>query len=294
MLNKHKNIQNTKSILYIVSTPIGNLQDITLRTLTIFNKVNIIATEDTLRLTVLLKHFNIKTNAFLCSFNNFNERKKTNFLLKELISGKNVALVSNAGTPLINDPGYYLVHLSHKLGIRIVPLPGACAVITALSVSGLSCSRFCFEGFLPVKTELRKKYLKSLYYESRTMIFFESTHRLLDSLNDMMIVFGHYRYISLSRELTKIWESIYYDTIGKLLELIQNNTIQTKGELVLIVKGYKIKSNTLTTKIINSFKFLLTEVSFKKAIILTSKIFNINKKILYKYYIQDIQDKGVN
>ncbi|GAB7210998.1 hypothetical protein OS31_25050 [Dickeya oryzae] len=187
-MNQDQQAQISASTLYIVPTPIGNLADITQRALTVLQQVDLIAAEDTRHTGLLLQHFAI--NARLFALHDHNEQQKAEQLLARLQQGMSIALVSDAGTPLINDPGYHLVRRCREAGVRVVPLPGPCAAITALSAAGLPSDRFCYEGFLPAKTKARKDTLRDLQEETRTLIFYESTHRLLDSLQDMVEVWG--------------------------------------------------------------------------------------------------------
>lgn len=174
------------STLYIVPTPIGNLRDITQRALDVLKNVDLIAAEDTRHSGILLQHFAI--NARMFALHDHNEQQKADQLISKLQQGDSIALVSDAGTPLINDPGYHLVTRCREAGITVIPLPGPCAAITALSAAGLPSDRFCYEGFLPAKSKGRKDVLRALEQETRTLIFYESTHRLLDSLQDMVEV----------------------------------------------------------------------------------------------------------
>ncbi|PRM06757.1 Ribosomal RNA small subunit methyltransferase I, partial [Haemophilus influenzae] len=198
-------------ILYIVATPIGNLQDITQRALETFAQVDLIAAEDTRHSGLLLSHYGIKKSFF--ALHDHNEQEKAHILVEKLKQGSNIALISDAGTPLISDPGFHLVRQCREAGIRVVPLPGACAAITALCASGIASDRFCFEGFLPAKSKARKDKLENIAEEDRTLIFYESTHRILDTLEDMQAVLGEGRYIVLAREMTKTWETITGNTI---------------------------------------------------------------------------------
>lgn len=206
-MKQNESADNSQGQLYIVPTPIGNLADITQRALEVLQAVDLIAAEDTRHTGLLLQHFAI--NARLFALHDHNEQQKAETLVAKLKEGQNIALVSDAGTPLINDPGYHLVRTCREAGIRVVPLPGPCAAIAALSAAGLPSDRFCYEGFLPAKSKGRRDALKAIEAEPRTLIFYESTHRLLDSLEDMVAVWGESRYVVLARELTKTWETIY-------------------------------------------------------------------------------------
>ncbi|BAH83419.1 16S rRNA (cytidine(1402)-2'-O)-methyltransferase [Candidatus Ishikawella capsulata] len=272
-----------KSTLYIVPTPIGNLGDITNRALIVLSKVDLIAVENTFHTGFLLKYFNINTKLLL--MHNYNEKQKSRLIIKKLQEGKSIALVSDAGTPLINDPGYYLIRNCRKLCIRIVPLPGPCAAITALSASGLPADRFCYEGFLPATRKARCDKLRSIRLESRTIIFYESPHRILDTIYDIVIELGNERYIILARELTKYWESIRGSSAEELLCWLKNTKNSTKGEIVLVIEGYKKDRKNLNSEVLRTLYLLQQELSPKKSISLTSKIHNIRKNDLYKYYL---------
>ncbi|MGP1871576.1 MAG: 16S rRNA (cytidine(1402)-2'-O)-methyltransferase [Arsenophonus sp.] len=279
------------STLYIVPTPIGNLDDITIRALQIFKKVDLIAAEDTRRTGLLLQHFNI--NANMISLNNYNEQHKTNKLIYQLKRGINIALVCDAGTPLINDPGYHLVKYCRQSNIRIIPLPGPCAAITALSASGIPPNRFCYEGFLPSKRKNRQDVLKRLMNESRTLLFYESPHRLIDTLSDMITIWSAGRYAILARELTKIWESIHGLPIGKLLDWVKVDQNRCRGEIVLVVDGYRASTNAevvISPDVIKTFMLLQQSLPLKKAAAITSKIYGLKKNTLYKHSI----DQRVN
>lgn len=274
------------STLYIVPTPIGNLQDISYRALLVLRNVNCIAAEDTRRTRVLLNFFSIRTSLYI--FHQFNELRKTSILIDKLRSGWSIALVSDAGTPLINDPGYYLVQFCHKLSIKVVPLPGPCAVITALCASGLPTNRFCFEGFLPAKHNVRINYLKSLLEEPRTLIFYDVKHRIINTLEDMISVFGIKRYVVLARELTKKWESIYGSPLGDLLFWVKKDKARIQGEIVLVVAGNDVKKNkAFSPKICSVMRLLASELSLKKSVSLVSYIYNIKKNVIYNKYITD-------
>ncbi|WP_225639410.1 16S rRNA (cytidine(1402)-2'-O)-methyltransferase [Candidatus Profftia sp. (ex Adelges kitamiensis)] len=272
--------------LYIVPTPIGNYGDITQRALNILKKVHWVAAEDTRRTGVLFKYFGIKARFF--SLHNYNEQQKIDQLITKLKYGQSIALVSNAGTPLINDPGYHLVNRCREIGIQVIPLPGACAAITALCASGISSDRFCYEGFLPVKKKSRQSKLTSLLEEPRTLIFYESTHRLVDSLRDIVEVMGKDRYVVLARELTKTWENIHGASVKTLLEWVLEKDIRHRGESVLIIKGYKATNTSSIVEGMRTFILLKKELPFKKAVTLAAKIHSIKKNILYKYALEHI------
>lgn len=220
--------------LYIVSTPIGNLEDITMRAVRILNEVDIIAAEDTRKTKILLQHYNIKKP--LTSYFEHNERFKTDMLINDLKSGKSIALVSEAGTPGISDPGFRIVHEALNREIQVITIPGPCAAIAALSVSGLPVHRFSFEGFLPPKSGKRKNFLTKIAEEERTLIFYESPYRVVATLQDMLETWGDRRAM-LARELTKLHEEIVCGSLSTILKKLENGAI--KGEITLIVEGKK-------------------------------------------------------
>jgi len=216
--------------LYVVATPIGNLKDITLRALETLKAVDLIACEDTRHTAKLTNHYNISKP--LTSYFEHNELKKTGYIIGLLKQGKSVALVSDAGTPGISDPGYRLIKDAIENNINIVVVPGPSAIISALAVSGLPTDRFVFEGFLPPKSGARKKKLESLNAEKRTMVFYESPHRLLKCLNDMLSVFGDIKIVCV-RELTKVFEEVRRQPIKELIEHFQKE--KPRGEFVILV-----------------------------------------------------------
>ncbi|WP_058910872.1 16S rRNA (cytidine(1402)-2'-O)-methyltransferase [Entomohabitans teleogrylli] len=267
--------------LYIVPTPIGNLGDITQRALSVLQAVDLIAAEDTRHTGLLLAHFAI--NARLFALHDHNEQQKSESVLAKLRAGQSIALVSDAGTPLINDPGYHLVRACREAGIPVVPLPGPCAAIAALSAAGLPSDRFCYEGFLPAKSKGRRDALQALEQEPRTLIFYESTHRLLDSLEDICAVLGEFRYVVLARELTKTWESIHGAPIGELLAWVKEDDNRRKGEMVLIVEGYQKQEDALPAEALRTLALLQAELPLKKAAALAAEIHGVKKNALYKY-----------
>ncbi|ROR13519.1 16S rRNA (cytidine(1402)-2'-O)-methyltransferase [Erwinia sp. JUb26] len=283
-MKQHDRADISASTLYIVPTPIGNLGDITQRALTVLASVDLIAAEDTRHTGLLLQHFAI--NARLFALHDHNEQQKAESLLAKLREGQSIALVSDAGTPLINDPGYHLVRLCREAGIRVVPLPGACAAVTALSAAGLPSDRFCYEGFLPAKSKGRCDTLRDLEQEPRTLIFYESTHRLIDSLQDMVTVLGPDRYVVLAREITKTWESIQGAPVGELLAWVLEDENRRKGEMVLIVEGYHAQEDALPPEALRTLALLQAELPLKKAAALTAEIHGVKKNALYKYALE--------
>lgn len=266
--------------LYIVATPIGNLDDITLRAINTLKSVDLIAAEDTRHSGLLLQHLGIKAKLF--ALHDHNEQEKAHVLIEKLKSGLSIALISDAGTPLINDPGYHLVKACRENNINVVPIPGACAAIAALSVAGLPSDKFCYEGFLPAKTKARQDYLTTLCEESRTMIFYESTHRLLDTLKDMQTVWGSDKHIVLAKELTKTWETIVSYPVNELIRWLQEDSTRQKGEFVLIVEGHSKTDNAIDAKVMTTLKLLVKELPLKKAAAITAEMYELKKNQLYQ------------
>jgi len=224
-----------QGIFYIVATPIGNLKDITLRAIEVLSQVEIIAAEDTRVTRQLLSHYAIKTKCI--PVHEHNERKVADRLIRRLASGSSIALVTDAGTPLLSDPGYHLVGAAHRSGIRVVPIPGPDSATCALVVSGMPVDRYCFEGFLPASSGARRKRLLDLAAESRTMVFFEAPRRLVDCLSDMQEIFGAERRAALAREMTKLHEQVISSSIADLLQNFEQDPRLVRGESVLIVAG---------------------------------------------------------
>ena len=270
-------------ILYIVATPIGNLQDITQRALDTFAQVDLIAAEDTRHSGLLLSHYGIKKPFF--ALHDHNEQEKAHILVEKLKQGSHIALISDAGTPLISDPGFHLVRQCREAGIRVVPLPGACAAITALCASGIASDRFCFEGFLPAKSKARKDKLENIAEEDRTLIFYESTHRILDTLEDMQSVLGEERYIVLAREITKTWETITGNTIKNLREWLLEDANRTKGEMVLIVEGKPKSDNNdeISSQAVKALELIAEELPLKKAAAIVAELYGYKKNALYQF-----------
>lgn len=265
--------------LFVVATPIGNLQDITLRAIDILKSVDKIAVEDTRHATVLLNHFSIQKPTF--SLHEHNEHERIDRVLTQIKSGESIALISDAGTPLISDPGYKLVHQAREANIDVVPIPGANAAIAALSVAGLPTNRFSFEGFLPTKPESCRKRLETLANESQTMIFYETPHRILMVLEQMVTVFGGQRQCVIARELTKLHEHILYLPLEKMFEHFQNNDSQVRGEFVICVAGVDEEEKNFSISPEKVLTILLEELPIKQAASLASKITGERKNILY-------------
>jgi len=276
----------TQGTIYIVATPIGNLGDISQRALETLRYVDIIFAEDTRNSRKLLSHYGIKNK--LSSLHAHNEAEKTQQIMGLLKDNLSIALISDAGTPLISDPGYRMVKVLSAEGFPIIPIPGACAIITALSIAGLPTDRFTFEGFLPSKPSARKACLDANKQETRTQVYYESSHRIQASINDFYNIFGAEREIVLARELTKLYEDIFRGTLAQLSEWIAANPMRQKGEFVLMLHGfiaeekpdeYCISTHTLLTT-------LLAELPVKQAASIAAKITGESKNRLYKQALQ--------
>lgn len=266
--------------LYIVATPIGNLQDMSLRAIEILKTVNLIAVEDTRHSAPLLQHFSIQTP--MLALHEHNERERVRLLLERLQQGESIALISDAGTPLISDPGYHLVREAREKGIRVIPIPGPCAAIVALSAAGLPTDSFVFEGFLPVKATARTVSLEQLRNESRTLIFYEAPHRILETLEAMQTVFGDERRVVIARELTKKFETIQSGTLAEIVAWVKNDSNQQRGEIVLLVEGAEESSKINEQDTERTLHILLDALPLKQAVDLAVKITGQRKNELYQ------------
>ena len=269
--------------LYVVATPIGNLGDLSPRAQQILAEVDLIAAEDTRHSGKLLQHFNIKAN--LISVHDHNERQRASLIIDRLAAGESVALVSDAGTPIISDPGFVLVRAVKEAGFEVSPVPGCCAFVAALSASGMPSDRFSFIGFLPAKSGARVKALEVLADRQETLIFYESTHRIVDSLKDMAQALGDQRRVCVARELTKTFETIHTDTLGAIIEWMLADANQQRGEFVVIVEGAEPVETLLTQDAIRVLELLAAELPPKKAAALAADITGANKKELYQHLI---------
>lgn len=271
----------SESALYVVSTPIGNLGDMTPRAIEVLNRVDVIAAEDTRHSKKLMSHFGIDTPMVPC--HDHNERQQTESLLARLAKGESVGLISDAGTPLISDPGYYLVRQVREAGFEVIPVPGSCALIAALSVSGLATDRFYFEGFLPAKSSGRKKRLEELGVMTHTWAVYESTHRILDSLADFKEVLGAERYIVLAREITKTFETVLAGTVAEVEQILQEDSNQCRGEFVVLVEGAKEEvDDSIDPDTVKLLKRLLEDLPPKKAAAVIADTTDYRKKQLYE------------
>ncbi|TDF34785.1 16S rRNA (cytidine(1402)-2'-O)-methyltransferase [Alteromonadaceae bacterium M269] len=266
--------------LYIVPTPIGNMQDITHRAISILNTVDLIACEDTRHSQRLLQHYQITTP--LTSLHEHNEDKRAAFLADKLKQGDNIALISDAGTPLISDPGYTLVNTCRAQGVTVTALPGPCAAITALSASGLATDRFTFEGFLPVKQQAKTEKLSQLTNESSTSVFYEAPRRVKDTLLMIKEVLGSERQIVLAKELSKAFENYVSGNADTILEWLDSDPAHQKGEFVLLVSGIKKGGSDIPEEAINLLKQLKNELPLKKAAAITANHYDLKKNELYQ------------
>ena len=268
-------------ILFIVATPIGNLDDITFRAVEVLKSVDIVFAEDTRHSKKLLLHLDISKP--IRAFHDHNEREKTKAIIGEIHSGKSIALISDAGTPLISDPGYFLVAQAKKEYLRVVPIPGPSALITALSASGLASDRFTFLGFLPSKKTARVKLLKSLINRTETSIFYESPKRILATLTDMHRIFEDNREVCLAKELTKVFETIQTDSIPNLIKYLTFDQNNQKGEFVILISANdKIDIAEAEAQLDSLLPILCAEMGASKAAKLAAKITGIDKNQCYK------------
>jgi 16S rRNA (cytidine1402-2'-O)-methyltransferase len=268
--------------LYVVATPIGNLADFSHRAVEILKKVDLIAAEATRHVKMLLQHYAI--NNKLVSLHQHNEEKAAPGLVDKIKQGQSIALVSDAGTPLLSDPGMPLVKLAKQEAIEVSPIPGACALIAALSVSGLPVTRFIFEGFLPRTSSARKAFFTVRKNESATWVFYESSHRILASLEDLAEIIPGDRTIVLARELTKLYETVVNDSLDNVLEQVKSNANMQKGEFVVVVEGavFKKKNALITEEQQRVLSVLLKECSIKSAVAMAVEITGARKKVLYQ------------
>ena len=279
---KGENIINTKSTLYLVATPIGNLKDFSSRGVEILNQVDIVLAESTNKTRILFDKFNIKNKISL--FNDFSSKKKIDSVVENILSGQNIALVSDAGTPLISDPGSELIKAVLKENIRVVPVPGPSSPISALVASGLSTEKFSFHGFLPKKEGALKSFLKEINLDSKTQIFFESPKRIKKTLLTFQQLIDHDRKIVIARELTKIYEEFYRGKISDLKKIIDEVPEIEKGELVLLLEGSKDKfliDTHLERILFNELKPFLSLRQISKII---SKMSSKDSKEIYNIF----------
>jgi len=265
-------------VLYIVATPIGNLEDITLRALRVLKEVDLIAAEDTRHTRILLSHYDIRTP--LTSYHEHNERTKAQPLVERLLGGENIALVSDAGTPAISDPGYRLVVDAIHAGILVIPLPGAAALAAALSASGLPTDRFAFEGFLPAKKQERRARLQELKNDARTLVFYEAPHRLNESLQDMQQIIGE-RQIAIGRELSKVHEEFLRGTVSEVMARFAEREV--KGEITIVVHGCTDECQVSEENIGTEIRRLIDEgMGMKEISELLGERYHVSKRQIYQ------------
>ncbi|AHF69395.1 hypothetical protein PCH70_42420 [Pseudomonas cichorii JBC1] len=282
---------STLGSLYVVATPIGNLDDMSVRALKVLREVALIAAEDTRHSSRLMQHFGISTPLAAC--HEHNERDEGSRFITRLLAGDDVALISDAGTPLISDPGYHLVRQARAAGVQVVPVPGACALIAALSAAGLPSDRFIFEGFLPAKAVGRKSRLEVLREEPRTLIFYEAPHRILECLQDMEQVFGPDRPALLARELTKTFETLKGLPLAQLRAFVEGDSNQQRGECVVLVAGWTPPEDedVVGAEARRVLDLLLEEMPLKRAAALAAEITGVRKNLLYQVALDKQKDQ---
>jgi len=271
---------NRTGVLTIVATPIGNLNDMVPRAVQTLQSVSLIACEDTRHSKKLLNHFSIDKPCI--AYHDHGDRHMIEKLLFRLENGEDIALISDAGTPLISDPGYRLVAQARSRGITVVPVPGACAAIAALSVSGLPTDSFYFGGFLPAKTGPRKTALNDLKTATETLVFYEAPHRILETVVDMAEIFGQQRQAFLAREISKTFETFLQGNLDELQQQISMDTNQQRGEIVLVIAGEDEKTASTSVDSEKVLRLLLKELPASKAASLTAKICGVDKKTMYQ------------
>ena len=276
--------------LYLCATPIGNLEDITFRVINTLKEVDLIAAEDTRHSIKLLNHFEIKTK--MTSYHEYNRVEKAKVLVKQLQEGKDIALITDAGTPGISDPGEELVRQCHEAGITVTALPGACALINALIISGQPTRRFCFEAFLPSDKQERRDVISELENETRTMIIYEAPHRLKKTLAELTEVFGADRRLSVCKELTKRHENVFLTTFGEVVEFYENN--EPRGEYVLVIEG-KLRDDIKKEQqaqwesmsiVEHVDKYIADGMDKKEAMKAAAKDRGISKREVYNEYVK--------
>lgn len=270
--------------LYVIATPIGNLADIGERAIELLKQVDLIAAEDTRHSKGLLQYYSIGTH--MQAYHDHNEEQITPKLVQRLLAGEDIALISDAGTPLLSDPGYRLVKAAHEASIKVSPVPGACAAVAALSASGLATDKFLFAGFPPHKQGARQGFYQELESQVPTLILYESSHRIVASVKDMQLVFGGGRRVVMAREISKTFETIHSSTLAELPEWIEADQNQQKGEFVIVVEGKVEKADLMSVELEQVLRVLLEELSVKQASKLAAKITGIKKNIVYKLALE--------
>jgi 16S rRNA (cytidine1402-2'-O)-methyltransferase len=276
--------------LYVVATPIGNLADWSPRAVEVMQSVDLIAAEDTRHSGVLLKHFGIERP--LTALHEHNEREAVPELVARMSRGAQVAQISDAGTPLVSDPGFHLVRAAQDAGVPVVPIPGPSALLAALAAAGLPTDRFVFEGFLPPKEGARRQRLAVLASEPRTQVFFEAPHRLVETLADLVEVFGGDREAAFARELTKTFETIRRATLGELARFVAADANQRRGEIVLVVRGAAPRpDDAVDVEALRVLTVLAEELPPRQAAALAAKITGVKKSVLYQQLLDQRQDR---
>lgn len=274
-------MSNQSGLLYVVATPIGNLGDITHRAAAVLADVHLIAAEDTRHSRKLLTALGIKTPEMF-AYHDHNENLAANKLLERLSKGENIALISDAGTPLLSDPGYRLVRMAQEAGFRVVPIPGASALTAALCVAGIATDKFIFEGFLSAKPSARVQRLQQLVTEQRSMVFYESSHRIEGSLLNMQQVFGDERIAVIARELTKTFETILRGSLAELVQQLAEQAVQRKGEFVVLVTGVSSEELDQSQELERVLRLLLPQLSVKHAANTAAEILAVPRNQAYK------------
>lgn len=272
-------------MLHVVATPIGHLDDIGVRAIAILRAADIIAAEDTRHSSRLLAHIGVDPGRLL-SLHEHNEAERTASLLRAVQDGRRVALISDAGTPLVSDPGYRLVAAAHAAGVRVSPVPGACAAIAALSAAGLPSDRFFFEGFLPATAAARRARLAALQSSTSTLVFYEAPHRVLATLADLRDVLGATRPSTLARELTKTWETIRRATLAELHDFVAADSDQQRGEIVLLVQGAPADETLAALDETALLKALAGELSATRAAKVAAKLLGRPRRALYQRLLE--------
>ena len=271
--------------LYIVATPIGNLGDMTFRAVEILKSVDTILAEDTRHCARLLSHYQIPTKAW--SMHNFNEVAQAEKILEHLVNGQSFAVISDAGTPLISDPGWALVKLARDAGVDVITIPGACALIAALSIAGLPTQQFHFFGFLPVKSSARQTILKQVSAYEGTLAFYESPHRMIEMLEDCQQVFGDERVCCIVKELTKIFETVRVGPASELLLWLNEKPEHLKGEFVVLVAPNTVEEDTSQVAAQTLLKTLMQHLPLKTAVKIVSEHYSLNKNALYDFGLKE-------
>lgn len=282
---------NLDNRLYVVATPIGNLADFSYRAVEVLRSVDYIAAEDTRRARLLMQHYGVQNK--LISLHDHNEAFKAPELVRDLISGMSIALISDAGTPLISDPGLSLVRLAKEAGVVVSPVPGACALVAALSASGMPVGHFSFEGFLGRTSASRRAFFAEKLDDRNTWVFYESSHRILACIQDLAAIFPADRNIAIAREITKLYETIIYASVHEVLRLIENDENMRRGEFVVIVGGCPVKKVAeVSSEQLRVLTVLLQKQTVKEAVALAVEITSASKKLLYREALRIMKERG--